>query len=168
LFFSLFEYFLLYFEKHFLLALYQFLYNLLLKSSERFWAHIVLNALNPLGVSIYPTNPTAFIGGVSITVTASITSFLSNFECYLATSLKMWVIPALYPTNAVRWGGFLGSSLGNERILPLWCLVLFLGKNPNEPCLGASNLRWLIEVEFVHSLETILKKTSSSYSICRI
>jgi len=65
-------------------------------------AQTVVKALNPLGVSMYPTNPTTTIGGTSITVTASTTSFLCNLDPGLLTSLTMWVIPALNPAKAVK------------------------------------------------------------------
>jgi len=65
-------------------------------------AQTVVKALNPLGVSIYPTKPTITIGGVSITVTASTTSFLLSLEPGFYTSLTMWVIPALNPAKAVK------------------------------------------------------------------
>lgn len=77
------------------------------------------NALNPLGVSMYPTKPTTTMGGVSMIVTASTTSFLCNLDPILSTSLMMWVIPALNPANAVRWTYLLGSSFGNDLIFPL-------------------------------------------------
>src|SRR6218665_1387318 len=51
---------------------YQFLKN----SSLRCSAQTVLNVRRPLGVSMYPTRPTTIIGGVSMIVTASTTSFL--------------------------------------------------------------------------------------------
>lgn len=69
------------------------------------YAHNVVNDLNPFTVWTYPTRPTTHIGGVSIIVTASTTSFLSNSDLGLWTSLRICVIPALIPGNAVRCGG---------------------------------------------------------------
>ncbi len=61
-------------------------------------------------------------------VTASTFSFLSSLALALSTSLRMWVMPALNPPKAVKWAGLVLSSLGNDLIFPLWCLVLFLGR----------------------------------------
>ena len=52
---------------------------------------------------------------------------------------RTWVIPALKPMKAVKWGSLVESSLGKERTFPLCFLVLFLGRNPREPCLGHLN-----------------------------
>jgi len=79
----------------------------------------VVKALNPLGVSMYPTNPTTTIGGVSMMVTASTTSFLCNLDPGFSTSLRMWVIPALNPAKAVKWHFLDLSSVGKVLILPL-------------------------------------------------
>ena len=67
---------------------------------------------------------------------ASTFSFLSSLVLALSTSLRIWVIPALNPPKAVKWGALVLSSLGNDLILPLWCLVLFLGRNLRLPFLG--------------------------------
>lgn len=48
--------------------------------------------------------------------------------------------------KAVRCGGWDGTSLGKERILPRWCLVLFFGRYWSDPWRGLSNLRWDIFV----------------------
>lgn len=47
-----------------------------------------------------------------MTVTASTISFLCIFAPGLSRSRTIVVIPALYPMEAVRWTGFLGSSFG--------------------------------------------------------
>jgi len=54
-----------------------------------------------------------------MTVTASTHSFLWSLDPGFSTSRKIWVIPALNPAKAVKWHGFLESSLGNDLILPL-------------------------------------------------
>lgn len=74
-------------------------------------------------------------------VTASTISFLCILEPGLSRSRTMWVIPALYPMNAVRWTGFFGSSLGKLFTFPICLEARFLGRNPSEPCRGASNFR---------------------------
>lgn len=60
----------------------------------------------------------------------------------LSTSRTMWVMPALYPRNAVRWMGLLGSSFGKLFTLPRWRRLRLRGRKPKDPCLGAENLRW--------------------------
>lgn len=124
-----------------------------LTSSDKCSAQTVVSDRRPRGVSTYPTTPTTTIGGVSMTVTASTTSFLCisaknhqtmtkdtndqpisrpprhaprnqkrdgcSLEPGLSRSLTMCVIPALYPSMAVRWTGLEGSSLGKDFTLPL-------------------------------------------------
>lgn len=87
--------------------------------------------------------PTMRRGGVSKMVTASTTSFLLTLEPGLSTSRTIWVIPALYPTNAVKWIGFDGSSFGKAFTFPRWRRLRFFGRNCFDPWRGALNFRWL-------------------------
>lgn len=57
----------------------------------------------------------------------------------LSTSLKIWVIPALYPMKAVRWTGLSLLSLGKAFTFPRCLLDRFLGRKPLEPWRGAEN-----------------------------
>ena len=77
-------------------------------------------------------------GGVSMTVTASTTSFLCILAPGLSKSRTIVVIPALYPRAAVRWTDFLGSSLGKDLTFPLCLAARFLGRKAREPWRGAS------------------------------
>merc|ERR1719158_2041339 len=79
---------------------------------------------------MYPTTPTAIMGGVSMIVSASTTSFLLFLEPGRSISRTMWVMPALYPMKQVIWTSLLGSSLGKDLGLPRWRLDLFFGRNP--------------------------------------
>ncbi|AEA38864.1 hypothetical protein CPARA_2gp206 (nucleomorph) [Cryptomonas paramecium] len=67
------------------------------------------------------------------------TSFLCNLDPGLSTSFITCVIPALYPINAVICVFSKVFSAGKDFITPFFFLHRFLGKKPNEPCLGASN-----------------------------
>ena len=96
----------------------------------------------PLGVSMYPTTPTQTIGGVSMMVTASTISFLLSFEPGRLASRTIWVMPALNPRKAVKWGFCAGSSFGKDFTFPRWRAARFLGKNPTDPWRGAENFRW--------------------------
>ena len=91
---------------------------------------------------MYPTTPTQTIGGVSIMVTASTISFLFNFEPGRLASRTIWVIPALNPKKAVKWGFCDGSSFGNDFTFPRWRAARFFGRNPTCPWRGAENFRW--------------------------
>mmetsp|Transcript_2558 Transcript_2558/g.5564 ORF Transcript_2558/g.5564 Transcript_2558/m.5564 type:complete len:229 (-) Transcript_2558:110-796(-) len=132
-------YFLEYLVKAFFLARYQFLYMRRLNSSFKCSAKTVVRVRRPWGVSTYPTTPTTTMGGVSTTVTASTTSRLCMRAPGRSTPRTTWVIPALYPRNAVKWGASLASSWGKDRTLPECFLVRFLGKKPKLPFRGASN-----------------------------
>mmetsp|Transcript_403 Transcript_403/g.784 ORF Transcript_403/g.784 Transcript_403/m.784 type:complete len:229 (-) Transcript_403:53-739(-) len=135
-------YFLAYLVKAFFLARYQFLYKRRLNSSFKCSAKTVVRVRRPWGVSTYPTTPTTTMGGVSTMVTASTTSRLCMRAPARSTPRTTWVIPALYPRKAVRWGASPELSLGKDRILPECFLVRFLGRKPKLPFRGASNFLW--------------------------
>ena len=119
-------------------------------------------------------------GGHSTMVTGSTTSFLLMAEPGFSASRTTWVIPALKPMKAVKWIGFYGfykierknilevdlvlarldeckklawaaSSFGNDFGVPLGRVQRFLGKNFNDPCRGAENLRWDMTVKLVRT-----------------
>ena len=71
--------------------------------------------------------------GHSMIVTDSHVSFLCIFEPGLSTSRTMCVMPALKPMNAVRCGGLLASSFGNDLTLPRLRFERFFGKKPRLP-----------------------------------
>lgn len=64
----------------------------------------------------------------SMTVTASTTSFLCIFEPGRSRSLTMWVMPALYPANAVRWTRRPSAFLQDDDGLATWLLGVVLGE----------------------------------------
>lgn len=70
-----------------------------------------------------------------------------------STSRRMWVMPALYPRKAVGCTGLVRSSLGNALHLPLWRLLLFLGKKPLDPWRGAENFLCDCNVLYIHMLD---------------
>jgi hypothetical protein len=74
-------------------------------------------------------------------VTASTISFLLSFDPGRLASRTIWDMPALNPKKAVIWGFLLASSLGKDLTFPLRRAARFLGRNPTEPCRGASNFR---------------------------
>lgn len=66
-------------------------------------------------------------------VTGSQDSFLCSLEPGFSTSRMMWVMPALYPMKAVRWGCCEASSRGNALHLPRPRRHRFLGRKPSDP-----------------------------------
>ena len=64
------------------------------------------------------------------------------------TSRKMWVIPALYPMKAVKWGESVLLSFGKDLTFPRCLLHLLRGKKPFEPWRGAENFLCDYKVEF--------------------
>ena len=73
----------------------QFLYRRRLNWSLTCLAQTVVRVRSPRGVLMYPTTPTANMGGASRMVTASTTSFLWALDPGRSISRSTWVMPAL-------------------------------------------------------------------------